>query len=539
MGKKIAAKKLDGYVDKARSFHERRNGSHIFEHNKTVFERAKQTNILTPRTAEKEGKHDAHNCVLALEILHHAFANSKFLPGNLEHRAWVRDDFEVFCELTELDLDPDRDVRKYAELFSRRIHGVPPLALLAKFADLMTVHDDPLISNMSDNPIFRRYSDWPLKRKAIADAALKVYGPFADRLGYHAVQRAINELAVAELYPEKLDFVRKRKEELAERIERTKTLLLENVLSAFMKTLGCQDFSKELPATVNGYRIIPRVEKSDGSSVLKLEKPKYADLTDFHDLAASIILTPNKDRIYDVMAALTGNGGIISRILRMHGLVFQGDFDIKITDYVARPKENGYRSLHIDVEILNPDWVSFEIIIRTFDMHKEAERGGSAHYLYKGGTKQESVLSDYDRLVESLSIGCKFVEKRAIDVATHAPEMKVRVQAISADGKVHGEFVSVPHSSTVLDAIARLKGVDIDLSEGFGLGGNYRRLSSPLRHHKELTIKADSGSQKLDPHAAKGLIPAVRTLEAAKMLRDLAKEGNGNTNGKKKKRKRR
>jgi GTP pyrophosphokinase len=95
---------------------------------------------------------------------------------------------------------------------------------------------------------------------------------------------------------------------------------------------------------------------------------KSLDFADLYDVRAFRVLVTDVKSCYTVL-------GIVHNVWQP----VPREFD----DYIARPKPNGYQSLH--TVVMNEDSTAFEIQVRTQDMHQQAEYGLAAHWRYKEG----------------------------------------------------------------------------------------------------------------------------------------------------------
>ena len=122
-------------------------------------------------------------------------------------------------------------------------------------------------------------------------------------------------------------------------------------------------------------------------SIWKKMQGKAIDFAQLYDVRAFRIMV---DDVKDCYAAL----GIVHHIWQP----IPKEFD----DYIARPKPNGYQSLH--TVVMDTDNISFEVQVRTHEMHKQAEYGVAAHWRYKEAGKQGyagtvSAKEEYDRRI--------------------------------------------------------------------------------------------------------------------------------------------
>lgn len=122
-------------------------------------------------------------------------------------------------------------------------------------------------------------------------------------------------------------------------------------------------------------------------SIWKKMQGKALDFAQLYDVRAFRILVNDIKDCYAVL-------GIVHHIWQP----IPKEFD----DYIARPKPNGYQSLH--TVVMDADGVSFEVQVRTHEMHQQAEYGVAAHWRYKEAGKQGysgtvSAKTEYDQRI--------------------------------------------------------------------------------------------------------------------------------------------
>ncbi len=190
------------------------------------------------------------------------------------------------------------------------------------------------------------------QRKIFALETLEIFVPIANRLGLGEIKRLLEDRSFFHLFKEKYEWLQNStKEKYEER---------EKYIKKFIPKLNKILKKERLKFVEINYRA-----KSQWSTYRKLLK-KNMDIEKIHDLVAVRIITEKLEDCYKALG-----------ILHKYYKPISGEID----DYIARPKINGYRSLHTSL-FLDKDHIC-EIQIRTKEMHKEAEYGVCAHWSYK------------------------------------------------------------------------------------------------------------------------------------------------------------
>lgn len=209
---------------------------------------------------------------------------------------------------------------------------------------------------------------------ALAHESLHVFAPLANRLGIWQIKWEMEDLAFRFLEPE---------------IYRQTARLLDEKRAGrevFMESLRGQ-LEREL--NQNGIAALVQGRPKHIYSIVKKMRGKGLDFDQVFDIRALRVIAA------DVKGCYAALGYVHSRFS-----LIESEFD----DYIAKPKANGYQSLHTVVR--DEAGRAVEVQIRTQAMHDHAEHGVAAHWAYKeAGAKGYggvSASSDYDAKIAVL-----------------------------------------------------------------------------------------------------------------------------------------
>ena len=209
---------------------------------------------------------------------------------------------------------------------------------------------------------------------SLAYESLHVFAPLANRLGIWQIKWEMEDLAFRFLEPETYREVARLLDE--KRAERE--LSMEQLRAGLEANLRGQG----VEATVQG-------RPKHIYSIVRKMRGKGLDFDQVFDVRALRVIVPTVKDCYEALGWV-----------HAHFEPIVEEFD----DYIAKPKGNGYQSLHTVVR--NDKGKPIEIQIRTQSMHDHAEHGVAAHWAYKEagqkGYAGVSASSDYDAKIAVL-----------------------------------------------------------------------------------------------------------------------------------------
>lgn len=300
----------------------------------------------------------------------------------------------------------------------------------------------------------------PEKKHDKALETIEIYAPLADRLGMSRVKSELEDLSLRYLDPENyynlVDMVNRRRSEREALIQS----LIDDI-SRQLKRMG-------IAADING-------RPKNFYSIYKKMMKKGKTFEEIYDLQAIRILV---DDVKDCYGAL----GVVHTMYKP----IPGRFK----DYISMPKQNKYQSLHTTV--IDDNGETFEVQIRTWEMHKTAEYGIAAHWKYKEGAKKSTSFDEnltwLRQLLEwqkDLKDPNEFMETLKVDF--FADEVFVFTP--------NGDVINLPDNSTPIDFAYRVHTAVGNTCVGAKINGRIVSLSHKLKNGEIVEVITNKNSE--------------------------------------------
>ena len=298
------------------------------------------------------------------------------------------------------------------------------------------------------------------KRRLIATETMEVFAPIANRLGLTRLKADLEDLCMRHLEPEAYE----RVESYLDETQSDREAYTGRVVAALVKLLAEAGMTGDVSGRAKAH-----------SSILKKMKNQALDVAEVPDLLAFRMIMPDIGGCYSALGMIHGSYAPVPG---------------RIKDYIARPKPNGYQSLHTTV--VGPEGKRVEVQIRTAEMHRIAEDGIAAHWRYKEGhlaLSRDDVLkiSRIRELFEQTSEAenaAEFME--TVKVEFYADEVFVFTPAGEVKRFPRGatpiDFAYAVHSDVGQHCVgARIHGRMVSLGYGLRSGDSVEILTSPTQ----------------------------------------------------------
>lgn len=319
----------------------------------------------------------------------------------------------------------------------------------------------------------------PSKRKFYARETIEIFAPIAERLGIGELKGLLEDLSFPHAYPKDyenfLPIINVAYKDPHETIKR----LIPKVKTAILKS------------NIKYHGIAGRA-KHHYSLYQKLKNKGSID--QIFDIVALRVI------VFSIEDCYKSLGVLHSLFKPVPGRIY---------DYIARPKQNGYQSLHTTVydEFSNV----FEIQIRTLDMHSSAEYGQSAHWNYKDNTTSKSAAEWLSELKKIKEI------KSGKDLIKQIKEELFSKRIFVFSPK--GEIIDLPAKSTGIDFAYRIHSDIGNTCCGIKINNRIMPLKTVLQTGDTVQIITSPKG-----HPTKDWLKFVKTSSARSKIRNWLRE---------------
>ena len=328
------------------------------------------------------------------------------------------------------------------------------------------------------------------KRVRKAKETLQVYAPLADRFGMGAIKCELEDRCFSFIMPEEF----RRLQTLIEPKQEERLALLKTAQRRIEELLNNAGIKFEISG-----------RRKHIYSIYKKLTNKKCTLNEIYDLVALRIIVGTVQDYYAVL-------GLVHQIWRpMPG---------RIKDYISMPKTNGYRSLH--TTLFSEQGMPFEVQIRTFEMHRTAEYGIAAHWMYKEGrTKLGDITANLEWLRELVAYD---------DEANSSTEYVNNVRRDFFSDYVfaltpRGDIIDLPVGSTPIDFAYRIHTNVGNHVHHALVGNNMVRLDYKLKTNDVVTIVTSPTSEP-----SRNWLSFVKTSQARSKIKQWLKRANAEEN---------
>jgi guanosine-3',5'-bis(diphosphate) 3'-pyrophosphohydrolase len=381
---------------------------------------------------------------VASGLIHDVVEDTKITVADVEKAfggeiAAIVDGLTKIAKLPNSGSNQDRQVESYRKL----------LLSIAKDARVIIVKLADRLHNMRTLEFLNEE-----KQRRIAQETRDLYAPLAHRFGMAKMRWELEDLAFKHLETEEYKALAKKVAQ--KRGER------EALIAALRIPLQ-HELAK---AGIKNVEVTGRPKHL--WSIYKKMKQREKPYEEIYDLLAIRVLVNSVPDCYHAL-----------------GIIHEGWTPVqeRIKDYVAQPKSNGYQSLHTTV--FGPGRQLYEIQIRTKEMHRTADFGIAAHWLYKEDAKSADELDrhlTWFRQILELQLDAKtpdeFLEFLKLDL--YADEIFVFTP--------NGDVIQLPKGATPIDfAFAVHSEVGLRCA-GAKINGRIAPLSRALRNSEQVEI---------------------------------------------------